>query len=199
MKVHCSYDKMVLLDNLTPNPKNRNKHPKEQIKRLASIISATGWRKPIVVSKRSGFITAGHGRLEVAKYMSLKKVPVNFQDYASEAEEYADMTADNAIALWADLDLSGINEDIGDLGPDFDLDMMGLRNFTIDVADKSVVGEVNRGDESAEWVGMPEFVPGDKEIKLTLVFPTEKARAQFVEKHGFSLTSKHSNQWTTKL
>jgi hypothetical protein len=46
------------------------------------------------------------------------------------------MQADNAIALWADLDLSQINQDIIDLGPDFDLNMLGIKNFTLDPFEK---------------------------------------------------------------
>jgi hypothetical protein len=34
--------------------------------------------------------------------------------------------------------MSSINEDIGDLGPDFNIDMLGIQDFTIDVAEKEV-------------------------------------------------------------
>ena len=63
-------------------------------------------------------------------------MPVNYQDYEDETQEYADLQADNAIASWAELDFSGINADLGDLGPDFDIDLLGIKNFEIDVADK---------------------------------------------------------------
>lgn len=52
-------------------------------------------------------------------------------------QEYAFIQSDNAIALWADLDLSGINADLESLGPDFDIDMLGIHNFTLDLAEKS--------------------------------------------------------------
>lgn len=52
--VFCAHDAIVPLKDLRPNPKNPNQHPPEQIKLLASIIRATGWRAPITVSKRSG-------------------------------------------------------------------------------------------------------------------------------------------------
>ena len=61
--VFCAHDAIVPLKDLRPNPKNPNQHPPEQIKLLASIIRATGWRAPITVSKRSGLVTKGHGRL----------------------------------------------------------------------------------------------------------------------------------------
>jgi DNA modification methylase len=132
MIVHCLHDKLVPISKLKLHPKNRNKHPPEQVERLAKILKYQGWRYPVKVSKRSGFVTAGHGRIEAAKAAGWKQVPVNFQDYESDEQEYADLQADNAIALWAELDLSGINGDLGDLGPDFDLDLLGIKNFTLD-------------------------------------------------------------------
>lgn len=132
MKVHCSYDKLVSIDKLKPHPKNNNNHPDEQIKRLAKILEYQGWRYPIKVSNESGFITSGHARLQAAKLNGWKKVPVNIQEYESEEQEYADLTADNAIASWSSLDLSAINSEIGELGPDFDIDLLGVRSFSLD-------------------------------------------------------------------
>ena len=96
--VFCAHDAIVPLKEIQPNPKNPNQHPPEQIKLLASIIRATGWRAPITVSKRSGLVTKGHGRLMAAELEDLTEAPVDYQDYASEAEELADLTADNRIA-----------------------------------------------------------------------------------------------------
>ena len=134
--IHCKYDKLVDPKTLKDHPKNRNEHGPDQIKRLGKIIKYQGWRKAIVVSKRSKCITAGHGRKLTAIGEGWNVVPVVYQDYKDEAQEYADVQADNAIAEWANLDLAGINFDIGDLGPDFDLELLGLKNFTVDVADK---------------------------------------------------------------
>jgi DNA modification methylase len=127
---------MVPISELAPHPKNRNSHPKEQIDRLAAILKYQGWRYPVKVSNLSGFITSGHGRLEAARLNGWKEVPVSFQDYADEDQEYADLTADNAVASWSELDLSGINTDLADLGPDFDLDMLGIRDFVLEPAEK---------------------------------------------------------------
>lgn len=132
MKIHCNYDELVEINELKPHPKNRNEHPKDQIKRLAQILEYQGFRYPIKVSKASGFVTSGHGRIEAAKLNGWDKVPVNYQEYDSEEQEYADLIADNSIALWSELDLSGINMDLGDLGPDFDINLLGLKDFTIE-------------------------------------------------------------------
>jgi hypothetical protein len=132
MKIHCLYDKLVPVSELKPHPKNRNRHGDDQIKRLSEILKYQGFRYPVKVSMRSGFVTAGHGRIEAAKLAGLNEVPVNFQDYDSDEQEYADLTADNAIASWAELDLSGVHLDLAELGPDLDLEMLGIRNFTIE-------------------------------------------------------------------
>ena len=77
--VFCAHDAIVPLKDLRPNPKNPNQHPPEQIKLLASIIRATGWRAPITVSKRSGLVTKGHGRLMAAQLDDLTDAPVDYQ------------------------------------------------------------------------------------------------------------------------
>lgn len=123
---------MVPVADLQAHPKNRNKHPKDQIDRLAKILDYQGWRYPVKVSKQSGFVTAGHGRIEAAKVNGWAEVPVNFQDYENEEMEYADVQADNAIASWAELDLSGINTDLAELGPDLDIDLLGIKEFSMD-------------------------------------------------------------------
>lgn len=61
-KVYCAYDEIVEIDSLKPNPRNPNRHPEAQVKMLARIIGEQGWRAPITVSRRSGYIVRGHAR-----------------------------------------------------------------------------------------------------------------------------------------
>lgn len=113
--VFCAHDAIVPLKDLRPNPKNPNQHPPEQIKLLASIIRATGWRGPITVSKRSGYIVKGHGRMMAAELGDMAEAPVDYQDYVSEAEELADLTADNRIAELATTDNKLLAEVFADI------------------------------------------------------------------------------------
>lgn len=130
MKFNCAYTELVAIDKLVPNPKNPNKHPPEQIKRLAKIIDFQGQRSAIVVSKRSGFITKGHGRLDALKLLGYSEVAVDYQDYLSEAQEYADIVADNEISRWASLDRSMVLDDLKllELG---DIELLGLEDFKL--------------------------------------------------------------------
>jgi len=131
-KVECQYDKMVPIGELQPNPKNPNKHSDAQIERLGKVIKFQGVRSPIVVSNQTGLVIVGHGRLRAMKKIGMGSVPVDYQDFENTDAEYAHMVADNSIADWAELDLSQINFDVGDLGPDLDIDMLGLKTFNID-------------------------------------------------------------------
>lgn len=103
-QIYCAHDEIAQVDSLVENPRNPNKHPQKQLEMLAKIIKNQGWRNPITVSNRSGFIIKGHGRLQAAKLAGLSVVPVDRQDYENEAAEWADMVADNRLAELAELD-----------------------------------------------------------------------------------------------
>ena len=108
--VYCAHDAIVKTADMKPNPKNPNQHPEEQLRRLGSIIRAAGWRNPITVSTRSGLIVRGHGRLMAAQLAGLNEVPVDYQNYATEADELADLVADNRIAELSDPDMQKLAE-----------------------------------------------------------------------------------------
>lgn len=125
--VFCKHSKLVELENIIPNPRNPNTHPDEQIALLAKVIKSQGWRSPIVVSLRSGFIVKGHGRLLAAKLLNCHVAPVDFQEYANEAVEWSDMIADNRIAELAEIDGAKLKDMLQELDTgDFDMDLTGF-------------------------------------------------------------------------
>ena len=134
--VFCAHDKIVDVATLVPNPKNPNQHPDAQIQLLGRIIRQTGWRQPITVSKRSGFIVKGHGRLSAALLEGMKQAPVDYQNYTNEAEEYADLVADNRIAELAETD----NKLLADIFADIDTGEipMELTGYTEDEVESLV-------------------------------------------------------------
>ena len=128
MEIKAKEVRLVPISELRPSPKNRNKHSDEQIERLKQIIQYQGFRNPIIVSNRSGYMVAGHGRLLAAAKLGMSEVPVIYQDFDNEEQEYASGVSDNAIASWAELDLSGIHLDLPDMAP-FDIDLLGIKDF----------------------------------------------------------------------
>lgn len=119
------------VDSLKSHPDNPNKHFSPQIERLAKIIDELGFRHPIIVSNQSGFIVSGHGRLQALQSLGWTHVPVQYQDFKDEAEEYAVLVSDNAIADWAMLDLAKINNDFHKFGP-MDIELLGIKDFDLD-------------------------------------------------------------------
>lgn len=163
MNIHCKYDELVDVKALKPHPKNRNKHPQDQVERLAKILNYQGLRAPIVVSRLSGKIVKGHGTLQAIKENGWESAPVVYQDFEDNDQEWLFLQSDNAIASWAELDVSGINSDLSELGP-FDIDLTGLRNFSVDPNEK-LSGETPNGltpQEKLEKYLNKEFL----EIKL---------------------------------
>lgn len=192
---------LVPIEKLVGNPENNNKHPEKQIEKLAKIIKHQGFRSPIVVSNRSGFIVTGHGRLEAAKMLGYEKLPVIYQDFKNEAEEYQHLTADNEIARWAELDLSAVKDKIKDFD-DFDVDLLGIENFEVEIeqlkpqCDEDEVPEVEdpitkRGDI---WIlGNHRLMCGDSTIidDVEKLMNGQKADMVFTDPpYGISVSNK---------
>jgi DNA modification methylase len=113
--VYCAFDEIVDVGTLVPNSRNPNRHSDEQIRLLAKIIKHQGWRAPITVSNRSGFIVRGHGRLMAAKVLGASECPVDRQDYATEAEEWADLVADNRLSELSEIDAPSLKDILQEL------------------------------------------------------------------------------------
>jgi hypothetical protein len=153
LKIQSDKIELVETRTLIPYEKNMNKHSPEQIERLIKLIEYQGFRDPIIAQKGTNIIAAGHGRWEAAKKMGLEMVPVTFQEFENEAQFYAFVVSHNAIAKdsWATLDLSSVNHEMLDLGPDFDVDMLGIKNFAIEPAEVDLP-DLSAGDPTCQQV-----------------------------------------------
>ena len=151
--VFCRFDDIVSVSSLKPNPENPNMHGAEQLELLGKIIKKTGWRAPITVSKRSGLITKGHGRRLAAIKAGLEYAPVEYQDYASEEEEHADLIADNRIAELAEMDDEKLSDLLRELDSidDFDMDLTGFdEESLLDMIGEQVTSDDIEEDEVPE-------------------------------------------------
>ena len=125
--IFCAFDALVPTEDITGNPRNPNRHPAKQVDLLAKIIAAQGWRAPITISTRSGYVVRGHGRLAAARALEKAQVPVDYQDYENEAAEWADMIADNRLAELASADFPTLAELLSDLEAGaFDVSLTGF-------------------------------------------------------------------------
>ena len=108
---------------LSPSENNARTHSAEQIDQIAEAITQWGWTNPVLINEQS-VILAGHGRVEAAKRLKLKRVPCIRLTGLTAAQERALVIADNKLALNAGWDeemlrseLSALQEIEYDIGP----------------------------------------------------------------------------------
>jgi len=210
MKIYCKYDSLLSPKKLKNHPKNRNKHGQDQIDRLSELYKYHGIRHPIIVSNLSKCIVAGHGRKLAAIRAGIDEYPIVYQDFDSTEAEYAFLQADNAIALWAELNLEKINEDLADLGPDFDINMLGIQDFTLDVSDKFEDKDADEIPEEVEpqaklgqiyQLGEHRLMCGDStdESTVSLLMNNEKADMVFTDPPYNTGMTSESQKWSGGL
>lgn len=156
--IHCRFTELADPVALIPNPRNPNTHSPKQLDLLARTIKGNGWRSPIVVSNRSGFVVKGHGRLLAAMQAGFRVVPVERQDYASEALEWADLVADNRLAELSDWDDAKLNELLSEM-PVIETELTG---FDLDALNalQDKLGASGAGDSAAPPEEFQEFDEG---------------------------------------
>lgn len=157
MITHCRYDFIVPIDDLKPYAKNRNRHPREQIERLAQLIDYQGLRAPVIIDAADKCtIVKGHGTVEALRKLGVTAVPVVCQTFTDEEQRYAFVQSDNAIASWSEFDLAGVNVDLPELGPDFDIDLLGLKGFVLEPADlETFPDKAEPKDKNTEMLNCP--------------------------------------------
>ena len=208
--VFCAFDELVPIGKVVPNPGNPNTHPQRQVELLAAIIRGQGWRKPITISRRSGFVVAGHGRLAAAQMLRASMVPVEYQQYATEAEEYADLMADNRIAELAEMNTAALADMLQHMDTgEIPLEMSGYTAEDLEELLNALGGlddTENNGEDSVPppknipmthagdiWqLGQHRLICGDSTKQETLRLLMGDERAQCVNTdppYGIDLTS----------
>jgi hypothetical protein len=115
IRVYSAHDKLARPADLETYPNNPNEHPPEQLRLYLKILRENGWRRSVVVSNRSGYVTKGNGAVLAARLGKLKEIPVEYQDYASDEAEWEDLVADNELARLANRNEAALKEILGQL------------------------------------------------------------------------------------
>jgi hypothetical protein len=120
--IFCKYDRLVDASGLKAHPDNAHRsHPAKQLDKYEAVIRGNGWRKAVVISKRSGFIVKGHGAWLTAQRAGWL-IPVEEQDYSSLAEERRDLIADNRLSQEAVTDEQKLAQLLSEMdAPDVEL------------------------------------------------------------------------------
>jgi len=181
--------KLTNISTLTPNPKNPNIHTDEQIARIANIIKNQGWRSPIVVSNLSGFVVAGHGRLEAAKMLGMNQVPVSYQDFTTEAQEKAHLLADNRLSELSELDNTKLKDLLQELDTgEIDMDLTGFDNEEI----QALMTQYFQGDDLGDDLDAKLEIMKNTQLRQLLLIMEQAEFEEIIdkleklkEKHGW--------------
>ena len=104
----------IAISDLKPYKKNAKVHSAEQLDRIKDSIERFGFLSPCLIDKDYNLI-AGHGRVQAAKKLKIKKVPCVFIEGLTEKERQAYILADNKLADLGSWDSDLVNAEIMDL------------------------------------------------------------------------------------
>jgi len=109
----------VTISDYQPHPRNYNRHPADQIKRIAHSLSTFGQVRSIVAWR--GYILAGHGVVEAARSLGWQSLQADvLADDYPETKALAYLAADNELSRLSDPDaaqLAAILQESRDVDP----------------------------------------------------------------------------------
>ena len=111
--------KMVSVNDLIPYAKNPKDHTDKDLDLIIKSIQRNGWGDPILVCPETNEILSGNGRYLAARKIGLSEVPVVYAPDGLTEKQKADLViASNKL-----VEVSGYNDNLGELIADFDLDL----------------------------------------------------------------------------
>ncbi len=118
---------------LKPRVTNPRTHSKKQIRQIADSIREFGFTNPVLIDGNGG-IVAGHGRIEAAILLGIKKVATICLEDLSDAEIRAYVIADNKLAENAGWDRELLAKELqGLLELDYDVTITGFEAPEVDI------------------------------------------------------------------
>lgn len=170
---------------LKPHPRNYRSHPEDQLAHLAESVRQHGVYKNIVVA-RDGTILAGHGIFQASQRAGLSRIPVvrlNLDPMSPQALKI--VAADNELPRFSENDDRQLTELLQQIMKEDPSGLVGTGYTEQSLAALLMVtrpaSEIANADEAAEWIGMPEYDPGESQFKLIISFKSESDRAKFAK------------------
>jgi len=185
----------VAISELKPHPKNYVHHPEDQIAHLIESLTEHGFYRNIIIAK-DNTILAGHGIVEAAKRLGIKTAPCVRLDIAPDDPRALKVViGDNEISHLREIDDRALTEllaeiqsaDAALLGTGYDEAM--LANLLLITRPEI---EIDSLDAAKEWAGagMPEHIDGKHELKVVILFRSEKNRTKCMKILGVKSLTK---------
>jgi hypothetical protein len=143
-------------EHLRPSANNARTHSKKQLKQIASSIERFGFVNPVLISDDFQII-AGHGRVEAAKLLGLKKIPTVRLSNLSPADRRAYVITDNRLAELAGWDRELLASELQGL-LELEFDDIELTGFSLGEIDLMLD---EAADKKAEETGPEDELPAN--------------------------------------
>lgn len=181
---------MIKLSTLKRNPKNPRQitsHKLELLKKSIQQFERMMELRPIVVDE-NGVALGGNMRLEALKAIGYKEIP---ESWVKRAEDLTDEQKREFVIK----DNSGFGEWDWDALTTGDWQDAPLEEWGVNVPQDW--SQIERVNTTNDWVGMPEFEPGENPLTIVVKFESEADRGTFAEQHKLKFTQQKPNTWTT--
>ena len=149
------------ISELRVDPSNPRHHSPQQIRQIASSISAFGFNVPVLVDANLKVI-AGHGRILACQLLGWTEVPTIRLEHLTETQAKAFMIADNRlteIAVWDDGLLAEQLRELSILDLDFDLEATGFAMGEIDLRIEGLKSEAEEEEDPADALAAVQVAP----------------------------------------
>jgi site-specific DNA-methyltransferase (adenine-specific) len=161
----------VGIEQLKPYGRNPRRRSEDSIRKIADSIAAFGWQQPIVVDKEF-VVIIGHGRLEAAKLLGAKQVPVVVAGNLAPEKVKALRLADNRTNRDSDWEIGLLAQEIEELRG-LDVQLVEQAGFTeddlkriADDLDESALEKIagsKTGEDDEPFAGsLAHGAPGDE-------------------------------------
>ena len=144
--------KYIPIDDIKPY-KNNPRLNEDAIPYVMNSIKEFGFKNPIILDKNN-VIVAGHTRLESAKRLDMKEVPVIYADDLTEEQIKAFRLADNKVAEKSLWDYSKLDEELDSI-LDIDMSMFNFENIEETNLDDFFEDNDNKKEKESKLIECP--------------------------------------------
>ena len=137
---------LIEISKLKKNPQNIKRHSKEQIHDLAELMKLVGFKDPMVIDTDFK-IWGGHGRLESAELLGMKRVPFIYLENMTEEQKKVFLIMDNKVneSAWVSENVKLIMDDVDPLLFDnFQMNFDDYFQKNIDIADRGIQSYIHK-------------------------------------------------------
>lgn len=144
--------KYIPIDDIKPY-KNNPRLNEEAIPYVMNSIKEFGFKNPIILDKNN-VIVAGHTRLESARRLDMKEVPVIYADDLTEEQVKAFRLADNKVAEKSMWDYTKLDEELENI-LDIDMSIFDFENIEETNLDDFFEDNDNKKEKESKLIECP--------------------------------------------